>query len=243
MASSPVTPTDRRNSGGSRRLSGGGRRLSGWRAEDAENYIEENDDDKEREAAAEQRKAQLAKEKTKSPFRETPGLQKRLQVYKDCIEIAAADNSSMLVFSGGETRVAAGPRSEAASHWEAADALGWFGTPHVRERSLLEPHARDSLENLLFAICRFREASGRYPSRVTVVSFAFKRRRFVELHRAALRLPRSRQRPPRPPRGSNGPPGEPSNGPPQRVRRQSCASRGCASGRRSRASTPRRRGR
>ena len=108
------------------------------------------------------------------------------------VSLAASDNSSLLVFSGGETRVAAGPRSEASSYWEAANALDWFGSPAVRERSLLETHARDSLENLLFSVCRFREASGEYPKRVTVVSFGFKRRRFVELHRAALRLPRSR---------------------------------------------------
>ena len=108
------------------------------------------------------------------------------------VELAAADNRSLLIFSGGETRAAAGPRSEALSYWEAAEALGWYGTPYVRERSVLEPHARDSLENLLFALCRFYEVAGRYPERVTVVSFGFKRRRFVELHRAALRLPRSR---------------------------------------------------
>lgn len=110
------------------------------------------------------------------------------------VELAGADNSSLLIFSGGETRAAAGPRSEAASYWEAADALGWFGQPHVRSRTVLEVHARDSLENLLFALCRHREVSGRYPTRVTVISFGFKRRRFVELHRAALRLPRSRFR-------------------------------------------------
>lgn len=47
------------------------------------------------------------------------------------------------------------------------------------------------MENLLFALCRFREATGRYPDRVTVVSFAFKRHRFLTLHRAALRFPRA----------------------------------------------------
>lgn len=110
------------------------------------------------------------------------------------VELAAVDNSSLLIFSGGETRQAAGPQSEARSYWEAAEALGWFGAHHVRDRSLLEVHARDSFENLAFALCRFREASGRYPERVSVVSFGFKRRRFVELHRSALRLPRSRFR-------------------------------------------------
>ena len=85
-------PANRRLSGGAnRRLSGGGRRLSGWRPEDVENFFEENDDEKEREAAAEQRKAQLAKEKVRSPFRATPGHEKRRQIYQDCIQLAAED--------------------------------------------------------------------------------------------------------------------------------------------------------
>ena len=110
-----------------------------------------------------------------------------LQHIQRGVAIAASDNASLLVFSGGETRAAAGPRSEASSYWEAADALGWYGRPAVRMRSLLESHARDSFENLLFALCRFREASGRYPTRVTVVSFGFKRRRFTEVrHRAVV---------------------------------------------------------
>ena len=119
-------------------------------------------------------------------------LQTMLAHIRRGVELAAADNASLLVFSGGETRPTAGPRSEALSYWEAADALGWFGAAGVRERSVLEVAARDSFENLLFAVCRFREAAGRYPQRVSVVSFGFKRRRFVELHRAALRFPRSR---------------------------------------------------
>ena len=82
------------------------------------------------------------------------------------VELASEDNSSLLVFSGGETRAAAGPRSEAASYWEAAEAMSWYGhAARVRQRALLEVHARDSFENLLFAICRFREAAGRYPTR------------------------------------------------------------------------------
>jgi hypothetical protein len=45
--------------------------------------------------------------------------------------------------------------------------------------------ARDSLENLLFSLCRFNELSDSYPLDVTVVSFGFKKRRFEELHRRA----------------------------------------------------------
>ncbi len=115
-----------------------------------------------------------------------------LEHIKRGVALASSDNASLLVFSGGETRTKAGPRSEASSYWEAAAALDWFGSPGVGSRALLEVQARDSLENLLFSLCRFRQASGRYPSHVTVVSFAFKRRRFVELHRAAVRFPLSR---------------------------------------------------
>ena len=50
-----------------------------------------------------------------------------LQHIQRGVAIAASDNASLLVFSGGETRAAAGPRSEASSYWEAADALGWYG--------------------------------------------------------------------------------------------------------------------
>lgn len=41
----------------------------------------------------------------------------------------------------------------------------------VRSRALTEEHARDSFENLLFSVCRFRELTGRYPQNITV-SFA-----------------------------------------------------------------------
>jgi hypothetical protein len=108
------------------------------------------------------------------------------------VALAAADNASLLLFSGGETRASAGPRSEAGSYWEAADASAWFGRAQVRRRAALEAQARDSYENLLFSVCRFRELSGEYPDHITVVSFGFKRHRFEELHRGALRFPRSR---------------------------------------------------
>lgn len=44
----------------------------------------------------------------------------------------------------------------------------------------------------LFSLCRFREVTGSYPERVTVVSFAFKQRRFAEMHAHALQYPSSR---------------------------------------------------
>lgn len=131
------------------------------------------------------------------------------------VAAAADDPAALLVFSGGQTRAAAGPRSEADTYWRVADAMGWWanGTdaesrgadgaaaaaadaarkrpprPPVARRAVTEEHARDSYENLLFSVCRFAQVTGAYPARITVVTFGFKRRRFARLHRAALRFP------------------------------------------------------
>lgn len=43
----------------------------------------------------------------------------------------------------------------------------------VRDRALTEEHARDSFENLLFSICRFRELTGSYPHNITVCPLGF----------------------------------------------------------------------
>ncbi|XP_057845946.1 uncharacterized protein C57A10.07 isoform X2 [Cryptomeria japonica] len=109
---------------------------------------------------------------------------------REGINMAAMDEAALLLFSGGETRKDAGPRSEAQSYWNVADSHQWFGKQMtVRHRSLTEEHARDSFENLLFSICRFRELTGVYPHNITVVSYDFKQKRFAYLHRSALRFP------------------------------------------------------
>jgi len=41
----------------------------------------------------------------------------------------------------------------------------------------------------IFSICRFRELTGGYPRKITVVSYTFKRKRIEELHAAALGIP------------------------------------------------------
>jgi hypothetical protein len=43
------------------------------------------------------------------------------------VELAARDQDALLLFSGGETRKDAGPRSEAQSYWAIAESKGWFG--------------------------------------------------------------------------------------------------------------------
>ena len=107
------------------------------------------------------------------------------------VDVSARDPSSLLVFSGGQTRREAGPRSEAQSYWSLAEHFRWWSLPGVAGRSTTEEYARDSFENLLFAICRFNEYTGRYPEMIRVVSWAFKEERFG-LHREALGFPRSR---------------------------------------------------
>jgi hypothetical protein len=54
------------------------------------------------------------------------------------IEAAAADPAALLLFSGGQTRQAAGPRSEGLSYWMVAEAAGWYGHPEVRSRAFTE---------------------------------------------------------------------------------------------------------
>jgi len=108
---------------------------------------------------------------------------------REGVALAAADPSSMLMFSGGKTRIDAGPKSEAQSYFQVADHFGWWGVESVRTRTALEEYARDSLQNLMFALCRFRELTGSYPAHVTVISFSFKQERFSEVHRSALHFP------------------------------------------------------
>ena len=109
-----------------------------------------------------------------------------------CMQAVADDVQAVLVFSGGYTRREAGARSEAGSYWQVAHALGWFGQPEVQDRALIEDRARDSLENLLFSVCRFRQFTGNYPAKVTIVSYSFKKERFETLHAVALGFPQDK---------------------------------------------------
>lgn len=115
-----------------------------------------------------------------------------LEHIRQGVMIAANDSSALLLFSGGQTRPGAGPRSEGLTYWLAADSNGWFGQGDVRSRSLSEEYARDSMENLLFSVCRFRQVVGRYPRVIKIVGFGFKRPRFVDMHRKAIRFPAHR---------------------------------------------------
>jgi hypothetical protein len=94
------------------------------------------------------------------------------------VDALAGDPSALLLFSGGQTREEVGPFSEAQSYWYLANACDWFGHLQTRERALTEDHARDSFENLLCSIHRFRKCTGALPTRIVVCGFAFKGERY-----------------------------------------------------------------
>ncbi|KAG6504630.1 uncharacterized protein C57A10.07-like [Zingiber officinale] len=125
------------------------------------------------------------------PYQKNPGQAATFLAHIQVgVESAAKDEGALLLFSGGETRKDGGPRSEAQSYWFVAESKGWFGhKDSVRDRALTEEHARDSFENLLFSVCRFRELTGSYPQNITIISYDFKRERFAQLHRPAIGFP------------------------------------------------------
>ncbi len=109
------------------------------------------------------------------------------------VAVAAQQAGSLLIFAGGQTDAAAGPRSEGQGYWLAAEHFDWFGNQAVRSRATTEEFSLDSFENLLYGICRFREVTGGYPERIAAVGWKFKGARF-DLHRRALRFPEERFR-------------------------------------------------
>ncbi len=92
---------------------------------------------------------------------------------------AGNDTAALLVFSGGQTRLEAGPKSEAVSYWDAVEQHGWFGHPDVQQRAAAEEYARDSLENLEFSLFLFKYLIHKEPSRVEACGYGFKQERFV----------------------------------------------------------------
>ncbi|KAG9316202.1 hypothetical protein JVU11DRAFT_2228 [Chiua virens] len=108
--------------------------------------------------------------------------------------LASEDKNSLLVFSGGQTRTQS-TTTEAESYMRLALSADLFRNAVTASsrtpfsRATTETYALDSYQNILFSIARFREVTGRYPSQITVVGYEMKRRRFEELHRAAIRFP------------------------------------------------------
>lgn len=55
-----------------------------------------------------------------------------------------------------------------------------------------ETIATDSYQNLLFSILHFHTLTSSYPTHITLISHAFKRARFLDLHCRAIRWPLSK---------------------------------------------------
>jgi hypothetical protein len=91
----------------------------------------------------------------------------------------------------GQTRPAS-TTTEAESYMRLALSADVFRSATPFARVTTEDHALDSFQNLLFSIARFHEYTGDYPTKITVVGYEFKRARFTNLHRAALRWPKDK---------------------------------------------------
>jgi len=92
---------------------------------------------------------------------------------------------ALVMFSGGQTHREVGRISEAESYVNAARYLGLRNY----RNAAVEEFARDSYENVLFSLCRFKQLVGKYPEKFIVIGFEFKRERFENEHRQAIRFP------------------------------------------------------
>ncbi|KAB8265051.1 hypothetical protein BDV32DRAFT_159623 [Aspergillus pseudonomiae] len=104
------------------------------------------------------------------------------------LEALANDPAALLVFSGGATKRNRTSLTEGESYLTLAHENNYFNYTVPSAQIIAETHATDSYQNVLFSLLRFRLYTGAYPSRVTVVTHEFKRRRFMEYHFPAIGL-------------------------------------------------------
>ncbi|KAI0018745.1 FolC bifunctional protein [Xylariomycetidae sp. FL0641] len=106
------------------------------------------------------------------------------------------DDEAILMYSGGPTRKET-RLSEAQSYADLAAANSYFGildAGSARARTQVEERSLDSYSNVLFGMVQHWHTQGHgWPTRLTLVSHAFKRERLVDGHCCgALRYPRDR---------------------------------------------------
>lgn len=111
-----------------------------------------------------------------------------LKQIKAATELASEDGNSILMFSGGQTSHHPFGRGQSYAALTLAREKD-DDKSTLKRRIVTEEYARDSYENLLFSVARFREYTGHYPSKITVVGLSIRKRRFIDLHRAALHWP------------------------------------------------------
>lgn len=101
-------------------------------------------------------------------------------IHKAC-EALSASEGSIIIISGGQTKTQAEGLSEAKSYFNLAKQTV-AGFDELVDRVFLEEYARDSFENVLFLLCKFKELTGAYPKKISIFGFEFKRYRFTKLH-------------------------------------------------------------
>ncbi|ODV95920.1 hypothetical protein PACTADRAFT_19239, partial [Pachysolen tannophilus NRRL Y-2460] len=105
------------------------------------------------------------------------------------IEILNTDIAkSTLIISGGQTKKQCGPISEALSYYLLGCNLKIVDEKNS-DSIFLEEFARDSFENLVFAISRFKQIYNSYPKKITIVGYEFKKSRFLDYHVKAIKFP------------------------------------------------------
>ena len=113
----------------------------------------------------------------------------------------ARSTKSVLAFSGGPTKIV--DISESESYLDALKCItprsGTDTAPSMdnvtySESVYTERFSTDSFQNLLFSILGYWHKLGCWPHYITVVTHAFKSRRFLELHAPAIRWPHDRIR-------------------------------------------------
>ncbi|KAG0141767.1 hypothetical protein CROQUDRAFT_663395 [Cronartium quercuum f. sp. fusiforme G11] len=102
-------------------------------------------------------------------------------------------NDSLLIYSGGQTRKRSKETTEANSYSKIAHLLNLYNETNIDEpfkRFTTEEFALDSWTNLLFSVARFKEYTGNYPISIKIIGHDYKSKRFVDIHRKALRWPK-----------------------------------------------------
>lgn len=121
-----------------------------------------------------------------------------LEHIQTAASIVAQDRTALLIFSGGKTQSQV-DLTEAESYAQVCNGSiktteavrGTDEASSIAARIHTETHATDSFQNLLFSLLRFRRLTDAYPARITILTHAFKSRRFLELHGPALKYPAS----------------------------------------------------
>lgn len=103
------------------------------------------------------------------------------------LELHENIGDSALVVSGGFTKPEI-EKSESASYLEVAKSVGFMKNPYFRigTNILVEEYARDSYENVLYSICTFYHKFKKFPKKITILGFGFKKERFLDSHLATL---------------------------------------------------------